>query len=277
MAPSVRVLGISGSLRAASRNTAALRWLGEHAPQGVSLEIADISDFPLYDWDVEQGGLPAPVQRVVAQVQAADAVLFATPEYNYSVTGPLKNAIDWLSRPPQSLWGKPVAMFGVAGRSGSMRSQLHLREIVLHEEVQLVLRPEVLISIGDAFDGSEFVGERAKEQLLRLLDALRAQVLHSDVSRHRVLVVGRDPSTMRRALRLLEEVKLDAVGALDDTDAVAQIESGGFDAVLIGGGVEEGSRMMLKEVAMSSPDHLPCVDVSDHRLIASAALEAVHG
>ncbi len=254
-----------------------MRWLSEHAPPGVSLEIADISDFPLYNWDLEQQGLPEPVQRVVAQVQAADAVLFATPEYNYSVTGPLKNAIDWLSRPPQALWGKPVAMFGVAGRSGSMRSQLHLREIVFHEEVQLVLRPEVLISIGDAFDGSEFVGERAQEQLLRLLDALRAQVLHSDVKRHRVLVVGRDPARMRRALRLLEEVKLDAVGALDDADAVAQIETGGFDAVLIGGGVEDASRAMLKEVAMSSPDHLPCVDVAGHRLIASAALEAVHG
>lgn len=277
MAPRVRILGISGSLRKASRNTAALRWLAAHVPAGVDLEMADISDFPLYNWDVEQDGFPGPVERVVGQVQGADAVLFATPEYNYSVTGPLKNAIDWLSRPPQSLWGKPVAMFGVAGRSGSMRSQLHLREIVVHEEVQLVLRPEVLISIGDAFDGSEFVGERAQEQLLRLLDALRAQVLHSDARRHRVLVVDRDPGRVRRALRLLGEVKLDAVGAYDDAEAAAQIEAGGFDAVLIGGGVEGTSRTMLKEVAMSSPDHQPCVEVDDLRLVASAALEAIHG
>jgi chromate reductase len=277
MAPHVGILGISGSLRAASRNTAALRWLATHAPAGVDLEIADISDFPLYDWDLEQEGLPASVQRVVSQVQAADAVLFATPEYNYSVTGPLKNAIDWLSRPPQSLWGKPVAMFGVAGRSGSMRSQLHLREIVLHEEVRLVMRPEVLISIGDAFDGSEFVGERAQEQLLRLLDALRAQVLHSDVKRHRVLVIGRDAAQIRRALRLLGEVKLDAVGALDDSEAVAQIESGGFHAVLVAGDVDDATRAMLDEVAMSSPDHLPCVHFVDTKVVARVALDAIHG
>ena len=277
MAPHVGILGISGSLRSASRNTAALRWLAEHAPPGVSLEMADIFDFPLYNRDLEQEGLPESVQRVAAQVHSADAVLFATPEYNYSVTGPLKNAIDWLSRPPQSLWGKPVAMFGVAGRSGSMRSQLHLREILLHEEVQLVLRPEVLISIGDAFDGSEFVGERAQEQLLRLLDALRAQVLHSDVKRHRVLVIGRDQARMRQALRLLGEVKLDAVGALDDSEAVAQIESGGFHAVLVAGDVDDSTRAMLEEVAMSSPDHLPCLRIADTRLVARLALDAIHG
>lgn len=277
MAPRVRIVGISGSLRERSRNTAALRWLAAHAPEGTALEVADISDFPLYNWDLEQGGLPGSVQRVVAQMQQADAVLFATAEYNYSVTGPMKNAIDWLSRPPQALWGKPVAMFGVAGRSGSMRSQLHLREILLHEEVQLVARPEVLISIGDAFEGTEFVGARAQEQLLRLLDALRAQVLHSDTRRHRVLLVEPDPDVRRREMRLLVEVKLDAVGAGDDREAVAQIETGGFAAILVGDGVDETSRTMLREVAMSAPDHLPCVEITDPALVARLALDALHG
>ena len=277
MARSIQILGVSGSLRAGSRNTAVLRWLGESLPPDTTFELADISDLPLYNWDVEQEGLPESVQRLVAQVERADAVLFATPEYNYSITGPLKNAIDWMSRPPQSLWGKPVAMLGVAGRSGSIRSQLHLREILRYEEVNLVLRPEVLMVISDAFDGAEFVGERAQEQVLRLVDVLRARVLHVSSNTRRVLLVARDQRAISRGIRLLGEVLIDGVGAVTDDEAISQIESGCFVAVLIGNGVEESSRAVIKEVATASPEHPTVADVTDDSQLARIALDAVHG
>lgn len=269
-------MGISGSLRRSSRNTAALRWIGENLPDGTTFELADIGELPLYNWDVEQAGIPEAVADLADRVTAADAVLIATPEYNYSVTGALKNGLDWLSRPPKPMWGKPVAIFGVAGRSGSLRSQLHLREMLVHEEARIVRRPEVLITISDAFEGSDFVGDRAQEQLLRLVDALRAQVLHKSADQRMVLVVGREPSQMRQALRLLGEVDLHAVGAMTDDEAVEQIESGGFSVILIGGGVEESSRTMIKELAVASPEHLPCIDVGDAAFAARLALDAIH-
>ena len=95
----VRVLGISGSLRKGSFNTAALHAAQELLPEGMMLEIADISQIPLYNDDVRQAGYPPPVQTFREQIAAADALLFATPEYNFSVSGVLKNAIDWGSRP----------------------------------------------------------------------------------------------------------------------------------------------------------------------------------
>jgi chromate reductase len=99
----LRVLGISGSLRKGSFNTAALRAALELAPAGVVIDEAEIGDLPLYNDDVRLAGYPPSVARFRAQVADADAVLFVTPEYNYSISGVLKNAIDWASRPPNSL------------------------------------------------------------------------------------------------------------------------------------------------------------------------------
>src|SRR5919199_4894467 len=97
----LRVLGISGSLRRGSYNSAALRAAQELAPEGMTVEVADISEIPPYNDDVRQEqGYPGPVAKLRAQIAEADAVLFVTPEYNYSVPGVLKNAIDWASRPP---------------------------------------------------------------------------------------------------------------------------------------------------------------------------------
>lgn len=95
-----KILAISGSLRKGSYNTAALRAAQELAPAGVTVEIADISDIPMYNDDIRNVGYPAEVQRLRAQIAAADALLFAIPEYNYAVSSPLKNAFDWVSRPP---------------------------------------------------------------------------------------------------------------------------------------------------------------------------------
>ena len=109
---SFKFLGISGSLRRNSYNTAALRAAQELAPSEMRIEMADLSAIPLYNQDEQDRQVPESVARLVAQVQAADAILFATPEYNYSVPGVLKNAIDVASRPygKSSFLGKPTGI-----------------------------------------------------------------------------------------------------------------------------------------------------------------------
>jgi chromate reductase len=113
----LKVLGISGSLRKGSFNTALLRAAQELAPNGMEITIFDLADIPLYNGDVEAAGDPEPVAALKSAIRNADAVLFATPEYNYSISGVLKNAIDWASRDRSagSLQGKPVAMIGAGG------------------------------------------------------------------------------------------------------------------------------------------------------------------
>src|SRR5690606_15997503 len=111
----INVLGISGSLRKHSLNTAALRAAIELAPADMRIELAEIGDIPLYNEDIREQGYPSQVQRLREQVRTADAILFATPEYNYSIPGVLKNALDWVSRPPEPPFaGKPAAIIGVS-------------------------------------------------------------------------------------------------------------------------------------------------------------------
>jgi len=114
-----RVIGLSGSLRSGSYNTALLRAAARLMPEGVTLEVATIHGIPLYDGDVEAAeGIPAPVAALKDQVAAADGLLLATPEYNNSIPGVFKNAIDWLSRPPADIGrvfgGRPVAVIGAS-------------------------------------------------------------------------------------------------------------------------------------------------------------------
>ena len=109
----INVLGICGSLRAGSYNKATLQTAIDMKPPGMTIETADIGSIPLYNEDVRALGFPPPVEKLRGQIAAADALLFVTPEYNYSIAGVLKNAIDWASRPPdQPFAGKPVAMMG---------------------------------------------------------------------------------------------------------------------------------------------------------------------
>jgi NAD(P)H-dependent FMN reductase len=123
------ILGISGSLRKASYNTALLRAAVELVPEGVRLETAGIHGIPLYDGDVETTeGIPAAVAELKDRVAAADGLLLVTPEYNNSIPGPFKNAIDWMSRPPTDsarvFGGKPVALIGASpGRFGTISAQ----------------------------------------------------------------------------------------------------------------------------------------------------------
>ena len=143
----MKVLGICGSLRKASFNAMALRAAQKLAPQGMTIEIADISAIPLYNDDVRAAGEPASVAALKAQVRAADALLLVSPEYNFSVPGVLKNTLDWMSRPPEPPFdGKPVAIMGASGGPlGTARGQYDLRKILVYMNTFTVNKPEVFI------------------------------------------------------------------------------------------------------------------------------------
>lgn len=144
----VKVLGFAGSLRRDSYNKAALRAAGELLPPGMTLEICDLAPIPLFNEDVEREGYPAAVQDFKERIAAADALLISTPEYNYSIPGVLKNALDWASRPPgqSPLAGKPLAIMGVStGYFGTIRAQYHLRQFCVILNMHPVNSPEVFI------------------------------------------------------------------------------------------------------------------------------------
>lgn len=149
----LKILGISGSLRNASLNTQLLRASQKLLPEGMELEIYDLSPLPMYNSDLEKDGFPEAVAEFRNAIYAADALLITAPEYNYSITGALKNAIDWGSRKPlpdrqrpSPLNEKPTAIMGVAGRMGTSRSQLHLRQIASHVNMFVVQKPEVFVT-----------------------------------------------------------------------------------------------------------------------------------
>ncbi|MDP6388820.1 MAG: NAD(P)H-dependent oxidoreductase [Alphaproteobacteria bacterium] len=144
----IHVLGLCGSLRKDSINMVALKAAGSLMPDGSDLHIADISDIPIYNEDDCADGFPVAVGELRDKIAAADALMIATPEYNLSVPGVLKNAIDWVSRPPdQPFEGKPVAILGASpGRSGTMRAQHHLRQIFVFVDMKPINKPEVFIT-----------------------------------------------------------------------------------------------------------------------------------
>lgn len=173
----VRVLGIPGSLRRGSYNRGLLRAAQEVAPHGVRIELHELHDIPLYDEDVRQHGTPEPVARLNAAITAADAVLIATPEYNWSIPGVLKNAIDWVSRPPASspLRRKPVAVIGASsGLSGTIRAQLALRQVLFSLECYVLPKPDLWVrEAGQLFDHEgRLTDQETRQRLHELLVAL---------------------------------------------------------------------------------------------------------
>ena len=148
MSDTVKVLGMSGSLRKASFNTAALRAAGELLPEGMTLETVDLRDLPHYDDDVRLKGYPPVVQQFRDRIKAADGILFVTPEYNYSISGVLKNAIDWASRPPDQPFNwKPCAMISASGSLlGGVRAQYHLRHMCVSLNCFPLNQPQVYIT-----------------------------------------------------------------------------------------------------------------------------------
>ncbi|HEX9351255.1 MAG TPA: NAD(P)H-dependent oxidoreductase [Gaiellaceae bacterium] len=174
-----RVLGISGSLRERSYNRALLQAARELAPDGVEIEEFDLAAIPLYNPDVEAAGDPQPVAALRDAVRNADALLFATPEYNRGTSGVLKNTIDWLSRPAMAsvLRWKPTAVIGAStGRGGTRRAQQQVRDALLFPGAIVLDEPEVAVPLAwEHFDeDGRLVDERTRESIRALLEGLAA-------------------------------------------------------------------------------------------------------
>ena len=170
MSEPIKLVAFCGSLRKASVNRLALHAFAERLPKDVTIETIEI-DWPLYSADIQAQGFPAAVQAAQQKVAAADGVVFASPEYNYSVSGVLKNAIDWLSRfTPQPFAGKPMAVFGASGGPlGTARSQYHLRQMMIFLDGRFVNKPEVMIGGAAAkFVDGKFTDEAGAKLLADL-------------------------------------------------------------------------------------------------------------
>jgi len=174
----LRLLGIAGSLRKASTNKGLLRTAQSRLPEGVSLEIADLSDIPFYNADLAEK--PAAVLRVLGQMGDADAFVFASTEYNYSLAPALKNILDWASREPDNalLAGKAVAIMGAGGGMGTSRAQYHLRQICVCLDLQPLNKPEVF---ANAFAGGFDTDGNLTDAKLTQLIADQMQVLVSKI------------------------------------------------------------------------------------------------
>lgn len=178
MSEPVRILGIAGSLRRQSYNRAALRAAAQLVPDGATLDIFDIAGLPLFNQD-DESNPPANVIELKKRVRQADAILFVTPEYNYSIPGVLKNAIDLASRPyGDSAWsGKPVAIMGASiGNIGTARAQYHLRQTFVFLNMFPLNQPEVMIgNAAERFDSQgNLTDTRTKELIRQLLENLVA-------------------------------------------------------------------------------------------------------
>lgn len=170
------ILGIAGSLRRDSYNRGTLKAAAGLVPDGVTLETFDLAGIPLFNEDDEKNP-PAKVVELKARVRAADAVLFVTPEYNYSVPGVLKNAIDWASRPyGDSAWdSKPAGIMGASvGTLGTARAQYHLRQVGVFLNLHFMNQPEVMIAgAAQRFDSSgNLTDDETRDRIRKYMAAL---------------------------------------------------------------------------------------------------------
>jgi chromate reductase, NAD(P)H dehydrogenase (quinone) len=174
----IKVLAFAGSLRKSSYNKALIRAAVEEAPQNIAIEVYDLEGIPLYNADQENN----PAQKVVEfkeKIRGADALLIATPEYNYSIPGVLKNAIDCASRPPvgNPLEDKPVAIMSAStGRFGGARAQYHLRQTFVFLNMHPVNRPEVMLSdtANNVDENGKVTNPQTRQLIRQLLEALAA-------------------------------------------------------------------------------------------------------
>ncbi|MDX1795137.1 MAG: NADPH-dependent FMN reductase [Hydrogenovibrio sp.] len=172
----MNVLGICGSLRRQSKNMGMLRYAQSHTPNGMTLEIADLSDLPFYNEDITQKS-PA-VIALLDQMARADALLLSCPEYNYSIAPALKNALDWGSREPDNalLSGKAAAIMGAGGGMGTSRAQYHLRQVGVFLNLHFVNQPEVFcnaFAAGTFDDDGNLTDERIQHLIDQQLVALQ--------------------------------------------------------------------------------------------------------
>jgi chromate reductase len=172
----LNILGIVGSLRQSSYNRFALKAAQELVPEDAALNLVDLNGIPVFNQDDEMAP-PAIVLEFKQKIVAADAILFATPEYNYSLPGGLKNAIDWASRPyGESAWqGKPAAIMGASiGNFGTARAQYDLRKILVALDMPVVVQPEIMIgNAAQRFDqNGKLTDELTRKLIQKLLSAL---------------------------------------------------------------------------------------------------------
>ena len=168
----IKILGIVGSLRKGSYNHFALKAAQELVPDGVALNLIELHGIPPFNQDDEMT-MPETVLEFKRQILAADAILFGAPEYNYSLSGVLKNAIDWASRPyGESAWtGKPAALMGAStGNLGTARAQYHLRQILVAQNMPVISQPEVMISnAAERFDQNGKMTDEPTRQHIKKL------------------------------------------------------------------------------------------------------------
>ena len=180
MSSSIQILAISGSLRRESYNTAALRAAQELATDRMRIDLVDISTIPFYDGDVQARGFPEAVITLAGRIRNADGILFGCPEYNFSISGVLKNTLDWLSRcEPQPFAGKPAAIIGASmSLLGTARAQYDLRKIGVALDLRFVNTPEVMIGKAQAcFDSKGMlVDDKARDLIGKLITALAEMI-----------------------------------------------------------------------------------------------------
>lgn len=178
MSGELKLLGIPGTLRKGSYNAGLLRSAAASAPPGVAVEIIHLGDVPLYNADVEAVGDPEPVVRLKNAIESADALLIACGEYNYSIPGVLKNALDWASRPPQlALNAKPTAIMGASPSGfGTARGQLVVRQTLSNPGCLVLPKPELWVSSAhDHFDeDGNLTDDEIAQKVTALVEALVA-------------------------------------------------------------------------------------------------------
>ncbi|HKU94069.1 MAG TPA: NADPH-dependent FMN reductase [Vineibacter sp.] len=180
----IKIAGLCGSLRKASFNRLALGLFAQSLPEGATVVPVEIGDFPLYNQEILEAGVPAAVAKARDTIHGADAVVIATPEYNYSTSGVLKNAIDWLSRTtPQPFAVKPIALLGASmGVLGTARAQYHLRQIMVFLDGRPINKPEVMIGAAHTKFGAD--GTLNDETAVKLIKDLGASLVR-EVNRYR--------------------------------------------------------------------------------------------
>jgi chromate reductase len=176
----MRILGISGSLRRDSHNTKLLRAAEELLPDGVDFELyTELESVPPYNEDRDTDDSPLAAVHLRDAIETADAVLFATPEYNGSVPGQLKNAVDWASRPHRvsALWGKPVAVVGASsGMFGAVWAQAELRKVLKTAGARVVETEVAVGKAGSRFEADgDLVDDEIREQLAETVELLVAE------------------------------------------------------------------------------------------------------
>ncbi len=173
-----KILGVAASLRRASVNQGLVRAAHEVCPQDMSCESFDLGSIPFFNADVEasEAGDPEPVRELKEKVRAYDAVLIASPEYDYAIPGVLATALDWCLRSPSPFRHKPVGIMGASpSGAGTARGQMVLRQILLHAPAYVMLEPQMMISHSyERFDGEgNLTDEQTRQRLERFVVALR--------------------------------------------------------------------------------------------------------